>query len=54
MNKLALLKYKARLEKILSDLKKHPEKQRALLVLLRDNGYPELAQILNELRKEFL
>ena len=54
MNTLALIKYKAEAEKIFMDLKKNPEKQRDLLVLLRDNGFEDVAVFLNKLRKEFL
>lgn len=54
MNKLKLLKFKTEAEKIFADFKKHPEKQTALLKLLNDNGYSELAVFLNKLRKEFM
>ena len=54
LNGFTLMKYKAEAEKIFMSLKKNPERQRALLVLLKDNGFEDVAIFLNKLRKEFM
>lgn len=50
MGKIDQIRFGAKAKAILAELEKSPEKQTKLIKVLRDNGFEELAQLLDDLR----